>query len=102
MFDIGFSELLLVGLVALLVLGPERLPIAARNAGLWLGRAKRAMNMLKAQVTQELDNAHLLQGIDHPPLRQLEQQLREGIRLDPTPAAAPPPESGLPSGQLSP
>ena len=43
MFDIGFSELLLVGLVALLVLGPERLPIAARNAGLWLGRAKRAI-----------------------------------------------------------
>lgn len=93
MFDIGFSELLLVGLVALLVLGPERLPIAARNAGLWLGRAKRAMNTLKAQVTQELDHEHLLQGIDQQPLRQLEQQLeqqlRDGIRLDATPLPEP-------------
>ena len=38
MFDIGFSELLLVGLVALLVFGPDRLPGAARMAGLWVGR----------------------------------------------------------------
>ncbi|MCM2321560.1 MAG: Sec-independent protein translocase protein TatB, partial [Pseudomonas sp.] len=38
MFDVGFSELLLVALVALLVLGPERLPGAARTAGLWIGR----------------------------------------------------------------
>ncbi len=101
MFDIGFSELLLVGLVGLLVLGPERLPIAARNAGLWLGRAKRAMNMLKAQVTQELDNEHLLKGLDQPPLRQLEQQLRDGIRLEVTPPSTPQPESSTPSGQTS-
>ncbi|MFO2466585.1 Sec-independent protein translocase protein TatB [Pseudomonas sp. 15FMM2] len=99
MFDIGFSELLLVGLVALLVLGPERLPIAARNAGLWLGRAKRAMNMLKAQVTQELDTEYLSKGLEHPPLRQLEQQLRDGIRLD-TPVSQP--ENSAPSGHPTP
>ncbi|MBA4273726.1 MAG: twin-arginine translocase subunit TatB, partial [Pseudomonas sp.] len=40
MFGISFSELLLVGLIALLVLGPERLPGAARTAGLWVGRLK--------------------------------------------------------------
>ena len=39
MFDIGFSELILIGVVALLVIGPERLPVAARVAGLWVGRS---------------------------------------------------------------
>ena len=40
MFDLGFSELLLIGVVALIVLGPERLPKAARLAGLWMRRAR--------------------------------------------------------------
>ena len=40
MFDIGFSELVLIALVALVVLGPERLPKAARRAGLWVRRAR--------------------------------------------------------------
>ena len=50
MFDIGFSELLLVGLVALIVFGPERLPGAARTAGLWIGRLKRSFSAIKADV----------------------------------------------------
>jgi sec-independent protein translocase protein TatB len=40
MFDIGFSELLIIAVVALLVLGPERLPRAARLAGMWVRRAR--------------------------------------------------------------
>ena len=40
MFDVGFSELVLIALVALVVLGPERLPKAARLAGLWVRRAR--------------------------------------------------------------
>ena len=43
MFDIGFSELVLTALVALIVFGPERLPQAARTAGLWIGRFKRVL-----------------------------------------------------------
>ena len=54
MFDIGFSELLLVGLVALLVLGPERLPGAARTAGLWVGRIKRSFLSIKTEVEREI------------------------------------------------
>ena len=54
MFDIGFSELLLVGLVALLVLGPERLPGAARTAGLWIGRIKRSFLSIKTEVEREI------------------------------------------------
>lgn len=54
MFGISFSELLLVGLVALLVLGPERLPGAARTAGLWVGRLKRSFNAIKQEVEREI------------------------------------------------
>lgn len=51
MFDIGFVELLVCGIIALLILGPERLPTAARAAGRWVGGARRMMH----QFTSELD-----------------------------------------------
>jgi|GEM_PF-1653074 len=51
MFDIGFLELVLVAVIALLVLGPERLPKAARAAGAFVGKAKKMLS----QFTQELD-----------------------------------------------
>lgn len=64
MFDIGFLELLICGIIALLVLGPERLPTAARAAGRWIGGARRMVN----QFTSELD-------------RQLKaEELREELR----------------------
>lgn len=83
MFDIGFSELLLVGAVALLVLGPERLPHAARTLGRCLGQARRAMHGLRAQVERELD----IPELDSAPLQRLEQQIRQGVSLQPQPAA---------------
>jgi sec-independent protein translocase protein TatB len=54
MFDIGFWELALIGIVALLVVGPERLPRMARTAGLWLGRARRFVSSVKADIDREL------------------------------------------------
>lgn len=54
MFDVGFSELLMVGLVALLVIGPERLPKAARIAGLWVGKARTTVATVKADIQQQL------------------------------------------------
>ena len=54
MFDIGFLELVLVGVVALLVVGPERLPKLARTAGLWMGRARRTLATVKAEIDSEL------------------------------------------------
>lgn len=77
MFDIGFSELLLVGIVALLVLGPERLPVAARTLGRGLGQARRAMNGLRAQMEREID----MPSLDSAPLQRLEQEIRQGIVL---------------------
>ena len=54
MFDIGFPELLLVSVVTLLVLGPERLPEALRNLGLWLGRARRSFSRVKTEIEREI------------------------------------------------
>jgi sec-independent protein translocase protein TatB len=54
MFDIGFWELCLVGLVSLLVIGPERLPKAARIAGFWVGKARHTIDAVKAEINQEL------------------------------------------------
>ncbi|MBH3461523.1 Sec-independent protein translocase protein TatB [Pseudomonas putida] len=82
MFEIGFSELLLVGVVALLVLGPERLPVAMRTVGRGLGQARRAMNMLRAQVEREID----MPALDDAALRKLEQDIRQGVSLDEAPA----------------
>lgn len=54
MFDIGFAELLLIGVVALLVLGPEKLPIAAKTCGLWLGRLRRSVSSIQREINEEL------------------------------------------------
>ncbi|WP_154223957.1 Sec-independent protein translocase protein TatB [Marinicella rhabdoformis] len=55
MFDVGFSELLVVFVVMLLVVGPERLPIVARKIGLYLGKMRRSFLQVKAEVEQELE-----------------------------------------------
>jgi sec-independent protein translocase protein TatB len=54
MFDIGFWELALIALVALIVIGPERLPKVARTAGLWLGRGRRFIANVKADIDREI------------------------------------------------
>lgn len=54
MFGIGFSEILVVAVIALLVLGPERLPKAARFAGLWVRRARAQWYSVKAELQREL------------------------------------------------
>lgn len=55
MFDIGFSELCLVALIALLVVGPKRLPETVRAWGRWTARARQAIQTLQHEVEQELD-----------------------------------------------
>ncbi|ALO45185.1 Sec-independent protein translocase protein TatB [Pseudohongiella spirulinae] len=55
MFDIGFMELLLIGIVALLVLGPDKLPGAIRTGALWIGRARRSFNKVKSEIEQQIN-----------------------------------------------
>src|SRR4249919_3053150 len=54
MFDVGFGEILLIAVVALLVLGPQKLPTAARFAGLWVRRARAQWYSVKAELEREI------------------------------------------------
>ena len=54
MFDIGFPELLIVSVVALLVVGPDRLPGAIRSMSLWVGRFRRSFTNIKAEIEKEI------------------------------------------------
>ena len=54
MFDIGFPELLLVSVVALLVVGPDRLPEAIRTMALWIGRLRRSFAKIKQEIENEI------------------------------------------------
>ena len=125
MFDIGFSELLLIAVVALVVLGPERLPKAARFAGLWVRRARAQWDSVKQELERELEAEELKRSLQdvQASLRQAESQLRdsgqqlqretEALRreIDPTgpeppaeaaPAAADPDAPALPAEQPAP
>ncbi len=55
MFDIGFMELVLIAIVALIVVGPERLPGAIRTTTLWIGRAKRSFQQVKTEIEREIN-----------------------------------------------
>ena len=59
MFDVGFSELVLISIVALLVFGPERLPGLARQIGSWIGATKRFVNSVRADIESELGSEEL-------------------------------------------
>src|SRR5512147_710802 len=59
MLDIGFSELVVIGVVALVVIGPERLPRVARTAGHLLGRFQRYVNEVKSDINREMELADL-------------------------------------------
>ncbi|WP_444678518.1 Sec-independent protein translocase protein TatB [Halomonas sp. E19] len=63
MFDIGFLELLILGIVGLLVLGPERLPKAARTLGLWVGKIKRTVSSMQREINAQLETEELRQKL---------------------------------------
>lgn len=70
MFDIGFTELMLIGVVALIVIGPERLPKVARTAGHLYGRMQRYVSSVKSDISQEIE-------LDE--MRRVGQSFRESV-----------------------
>lgn len=54
MFDVGFSELVVIGIVALIVIGPERMPAVARTVGALLGRLQRYVRDVKSEINREM------------------------------------------------
>ena len=75
MFDIGFAELLLIGVVGLLVVGPEQLPGAVRTVLAWVNRFRRSFDQIRTEVQRELHNDEIIQKLKAES-QQLEQQAR--------------------------
>lgn len=93
MFDIGFAELMLIGVVGLLVIGPERLPGAIRTTSVWINRFRRGFENIKADVQRELHNDAVLRDLKEnaeqvqrdlseaaEPLRKPIEQARDELR----------------------
>ena len=81
MFDVGFSEIFVIALVALIVIGPERLPKVARTLGHLFGRMQRYVNDVKADITREmeLDELRKLQSSVEEAARSIEQSVTKEI-----------------------
>jgi sec-independent protein translocase protein TatB len=83
MFDVGFWELSLIGLVALLVIGPERLPKVARIVGLWIGRGRRMISSVKADIEREIKAEELKDVLNKQarsnPLEEILSDSREAL-----------------------
>ncbi len=84
MFDIGFWELTIIGVVALLVIGPERLPRVARTTGLWLGRARRFVSSVKADIDREIATDELKKALtkqaESPALYDIIEETKQTIQ----------------------
>jgi sec-independent protein translocase protein TatB len=104
-FDIGFSELLVIGLVALIVIGPERLPRVARTVGHLAGRLQRYVNDVKADINREMELDELRKMRDEmqqaatemessvrKELGETEQALNQAVTEAAAPAPAPAPD----------
>ncbi len=108
MFDIGFWELALIAVVALLVLGPERLPKAARTAGIWVGRARRIVVNLKTEIDREIKAEELKQVLakqaESSGVHEIMEETRSAVENAVRPktgidAGDPPPKSGKPTDE---
>lgn len=101
MFDIGFSELVVIALVALVVLGPERLPRAARFAGLWVRRARAQWYAVKSEFEQELAADELKRSLrdTRETLHEAGDALREPQAPQPPTQSPPTPATGEDDGE---
>ena len=78
MFDIGFSELIMIGLVSLLVIGPERLPKVARIVGFWIGKSRAMVASVKAEIKQELQEEEIRQLLkEHVDIQEFHTAINE-------------------------
>ena len=83
MFDVGFWEILLILILALVVIGPERLPGAARTLGLWVGKGRRYIEGVKSEVEQEFDITEFKRVIRNQEiqLNELQQKVSKSSRM---------------------
>jgi len=80
MFDIGFSEIIVIFIVALVVLGPDKLPAAARTLGLWWGRIKYQMNAAKKDFEREIGADEIRRQLHNEQVMRELGESKEAIR----------------------
>lgn len=76
MFDIGFTEVTLIAVIGLIVIGPERLPRVAREIGVWVGRLRRYVAQVKADIDREI-RADELKELVNKPAREIKDAIKE-------------------------
>jgi sec-independent protein translocase protein TatB len=81
MFDVGFWEILLILILALVVIGPERLPSAARKAGYFVGKARRYIEGVRSEVESELDVNEFKRMLHNQEVQinELQEQIKSGV-----------------------
>jgi sec-independent protein translocase protein TatB len=99
MFDIGALELILIGVVALIVVGPERLPRLARTAGLWLARARRTLSAMKQEIDREVKAQELKEILDRQAKAQPVHTIIDDLAQNHQTAPPPSNQSSQPAGQ---
>jgi len=110
MFDISFSELALICVIALLVLGPERMPQALRTLGLWIGRASRTFTTMRTEIEREIGMDEIRRQLHNEAvmdqLKRLEREVKGESEQPPNAVAAPspsaPPQQDLPAATTAP
>ena len=94
MFDIGFPELVLITIVGLLVIGPERLPEALRTLGLWIGRMRRSFTNVKAEIEKEIGMDEIRRQLHNEAvmeeMKRIERDVRHSVNTGAAESAAPP------------
>ena len=84
MFDIGFPELILIAIVGLLVIGPERLPEALRTLGLWIGRMRRSFTNVKTEIEKEIGMDEIRRQLHNEAvmeeMKRIERDVRDSVR----------------------
>ena len=83
MFDIGFLELVIIAVIALVVLGPERLPVAIKTTAIWVGRIKRSFQGIRAEIEKELNVDEIRREVHNDAvmdeLKRTRDELQQGV-----------------------
>src|SRR5882757_6304135 len=101
MFEIGFSEILVIALLALLVLGPEKLPKVAAQLGRWTGRARAMARNLRTQLEQEVSYEELLREKEKAEAALRAATSTQAFSSSPTPTPEPAASAATPTMQAN-
>jgi sec-independent protein translocase protein TatB len=94
MFEIGFPELILIAIIGLLVIGPERLPEALRTLGLWVGRMRRSFTNVKTEIEKEIGMDEIRRQLHNEAVMEEMKRIERDVRDSVNSASNPRPSTG--------